>query len=165
MRPAQSLGTEQWDWDELGRVALQEAQRIVRSRHDAEDAAQEAIIRAYRYRLGCSNPSAPQAWVRTIAQREAYRLYARSTPSHETGPPPGDEQINTDEVEPLIERLSAQQALQTLPAGDRELVVRRYLLDQSSSQIAAALAIPAATVRVRLHRALKRLQQEGHATH
>ncbi len=45
-----------------------------------------------------------------------------------------------------------------VPAADRELVEKRYRLGLSSREIAAELGIPAATVRSRLHQAIKRLR-------
>jgi DNA-directed RNA polymerase specialized sigma24 family protein len=39
------------------------------------------------------------------------------------------------------------------------VLVRRYLLEHSSSEIAADLDLPASTVRVRLHRAVARFHE------
>jgi RNA polymerase sigma-70 factor (ECF subfamily) len=151
--------TDAWNWDDLLSVALRETSRMLRERHDAEDAAQEAVIRAFRSRARCATPEAPHAWMRTIARREALRLYARRRDSSElTGEEPavGAE----DAVVSVVERLAAQTALRHVPIGDRSLLMRRYVLEQSSGEIADALSMPAATVRVRLHRASKRLRDE-----
>jgi RNA polymerase sigma-70 factor (ECF subfamily) len=158
MGPGPGHGTDRWDWDELGALALRETQRVLPSRYDAEDAAQEAIIRAYRSQSRCDNPAAPQSWIKTIARHEAYRLYAKRRDDRISEP---------DEVEPyadttdeLLEHLAAENLLRRVPFADRSLLVRRYVFDQSSAQIAAELALPAATVRVRLHRASKRLREQ-----
>lgn len=97
--------------------------------------------------------------MRTIARREALRLHARRRDSSGlTGEEPsvGAE----DAVVSVVERLAAQTALRHVPIGDRSLLMRRYVLEQSSGEIADALSMPAATVRVRLHRASKRLRDE-----
>jgi RNA polymerase sigma-70 factor (ECF subfamily) len=119
------------------------------------DAAQEAMLRSYRARTRCLTPEAPQAWVRAIARREALRLIARrpgqAVPSDELE----DHGHEDDDVERVLDRLGAQSALAQVDLSDRVLLLRRYVLDQSSREIAADLAIAPATVRVRLHRAIK----------
>jgi RNA polymerase sigma factor (sigma-70 family) len=97
--------------------------------------------------------------VRTIAQREAYRLYGTRQPIEESERSSAEDHIE-DEADSVIERLATWSALDRIQPADRVLIVRRYVLEQSSAQIATQLAIPAATVRVRLHRALKRLREE-----
>lgn len=59
----------------------------------------------------------------------------------------------------MLDRLMARDTLAHVPTADRALLVRRYLLEQSSTEIAGALSLPASTVRVRLHRAVKRLRE------
>jgi RNA polymerase sigma-70 factor (ECF subfamily) len=156
---ASAIGRGRWDWRTLANVALQEANRVLGSVHDAEDAAQEAMIRAYRAQARCETPEAPQAWVRTIARHEAYRLHRR------TAPIPTDVRTDVeaaagDASDRVVARVVAVGVLSRLPTSERSLLVRRYLLDQTSTEIAQELALPAATVRVRLHRAAKRLREE-----
>jgi RNA polymerase sigma-70 factor, ECF subfamily len=160
-QPPRSTG-EQWDWRELGALALREARRVLVDRYDAEDAAQEAMIRAYRARQQCADPGAPDAWVRSIARREAYRLHARR-PAWEPDADLLDREATGDSTEMVHDRLVAQGALRGTSATDRSLLMRRYVLDQTSSQIAEALELPAATVRVRLHRASKRIRERAAA--
>src|SRR5437660_279173 len=151
MQGAPGAGRERWDWRTLAHVAFQEAKRVLGSVHDAEDAAQEAMIRAYRARSRCATPDAPQAWIRAIARREAYRLYSRrSLPP--TDIPAPEETGPSDVAEAVVARLATATMLERLPASERRLLVRRYVLEQTSFEIADALALPPATVRVRLHR-------------
>jgi RNA polymerase sigma-70 factor (ECF subfamily) len=49
-------------------------------------------------------------------------------------------------------------AFDQVPERDRELLRQRYLLGMTSQEIARDLGIPAATVRSRLHLAVKRLR-------
>lgn len=151
---------ENWDWEKLSAVARRETHRILVNRQDAEDAAQDAIIRAYRARARCVTPQAPHGWVRTIARNEAIRMLGSRRPAEEpmtgvlSGPlEPGVE----DRTEVVLDRLAARDVLVRVPVADRSLLLRRYVLEQSSRQIASELAMPPATVRVRLHRAVKRL--------
>jgi RNA polymerase sigma-70 factor (ECF subfamily) len=129
---------------------------------DAPDAAQEAMLRAYRARSSCLTPEAPQAWVRAIARREAIRLIARRPGPETLSPEVEDEPApDGDDVQRVLDRLAAQSALAQVEPPDRALLLRRYVLDQSSREIAADLAIAPATVRVRLHRAIKAVREIG----
>jgi RNA polymerase sigma-70 factor (ECF subfamily) len=118
------------------------------------------MLRAFRARSRCLTPEAPQAWVRAIARREALRLIAGRrgletlSPELEDAPAP-----DGDEVQRVLDRLAAQSALAQVEPPDRALLLRRYVLDQSSREIAAELAIAPATVRVRLHRAIKAVRE------
>ena len=53
-----------------------------------------------------------------------------------------------------------ERALRALPLDQRAVVVLRYYLDWSQEDVAAALDIPVGTVKSRIHRALKKLEQE-----
>lgn len=151
-----------WDWPALRADALRETRRILGESHDAEDAAQETMIRAFKSRSRCVSQAAPDGWVKTIARREAYRRFSArrdaeqpldlSTELDAGGPGPA-------QIEGLLDLLAARDVLNHVPVADRALLMRRYVLDQSSAQIALDLALPAATVRVRLHRAVKRLRE------
>lgn len=63
----------------------------------------------------------------------------------------------------VLETLVA--ALSKLPKDERVLVVRRFFDDESPAEIAASLDLPAATVRSKLHRSLKKLRLTLDDTH
>src|SRR6478672_6715300 len=67
--------TENWDWARVHGLALGETRRVLGVGSEAEDAAQEATIRAWRRRATCHG--APAAWVRAIARNEALRVIDR----------------------------------------------------------------------------------------
>jgi RNA polymerase sigma-70 factor, ECF subfamily len=104
----------------------------------------------------CENPNRPWPWLARICQREAARIYERrrtfaeARDRDQTVPPPADE---------AVERLAVGSAVATLPRIDRELIRLRYGEDQTYDQIASALEMPEGTVKVRLHRARRRLRQ------
>lgn len=52
-------GPKHWDWTSLRREALAEARRVLRDESQAQDAAQEALIRAWRYSAGCADRGHP----------------------------------------------------------------------------------------------------------
>jgi RNA polymerase sigma-70 factor, ECF subfamily len=149
---------DSWDWAALGRVALRESRRVLGDGQDAEDAAQEAMIRAFRSRVRCLSAQAPEGWVRAIARREAYRQFSAAQ-THETALDHVPEERVDAPIGVVHDQLAAAEVLSRIPVADRSLLLRRYVLDQSSAQIAAELALPPATVRVRIHRAAKRLRE------
>lgn len=149
-------------------AAFRVAYVLLGSAADAEDAAQEGFVRAYlalgRFRAG--EPFRP--WLLQVVGNEARnrrrargrreglgeRAIAafRGTPGAGTVPPP--------ELEALAgeTRREVREALAGLDDNERLVVTCRYLLGLSESETAAALGIPAGTVKSRLHRGLRRLR-------
>jgi RNA polymerase sigma-70 factor (ECF subfamily) len=132
--------------------------RVLRDPEAADDAAQEAMTRAWRQRGSCHSPGAPGPWVAQIARNEALRLWQR-----EQGRRARDGEVEEEAApgEPLedqtIRRVSVRQALDTLTAEERQLVSLRYESDLAHPAIAQVLGMPEGTVKVRLHRIRKRL--------
>ena len=116
---------------------------------EAQDAVQEAFVRAWTHRQQLDRSSAPDAWVRATAWRIAVsrwrrarlgRLLTRSHPSPQaTGGPTPD-------------RVAVVAALRKVPAEQRRALVLYYLCDLSVSDIAAETGVPAGTVKARLAR-------------
>jgi RNA polymerase sigma-70 factor, ECF subfamily len=147
-----------WDWGVLRTSCLSEARRFLRDPFEAEDAAQEALVRAWRQRDRCRDQSEPAPWMRSIARNEALRLLARRPAVRFSElPPEWSAGGTTEPAEALVERLSVTQALARLGPDDRELVTLRYVLDLPQPEIARRLGVAEATVRVRMHRIRKRL--------
>src|SRR5919197_3714887 len=73
---AHAAGPIGWDWSWARALCLREAQRVLGRNAAAEDAAQEAVIRAWRQQARCRTPERPAPWIATIARREALRLVA-----------------------------------------------------------------------------------------
>jgi RNA polymerase sigma-70 factor (ECF subfamily) len=140
-----------WDWAGLRRSARLEARRLLRDPHDAEDAAQEAMIRAWRQRESCRSPDAPEGWLRQIARNEALRQHGRVL-ARETEPLPEREAATEAPDDGLVDRLYLDEVLRTLRGQDRLLVLMRYKFDLPDVAIAERLGIAESTVRVRLHR-------------
>src|SRR3954470_14824235 len=65
------------DWGGARERCVREARRILRDGHAAEEAAQEAVLRAWRHRRTCRNGEAWIPWLVQIARREALRVAAR----------------------------------------------------------------------------------------
>jgi RNA polymerase sigma-70 factor (ECF subfamily) len=128
---------------------------------EAEDAAQEAALRAWRKREQASDPLLRQAWLRQITRREVWRLNAKRATQEEPlgdGPEVADV-AHSSSLEALPETLTVRTALAELPRDDRLLLTLRYLGDMTQPEIARVLGMPEGTVKVRLHRIRMHLRQ------
>jgi RNA polymerase sigma-70 factor, ECF subfamily len=131
-------------------------------RADAEEAVQEALVRAWLGREGCRSPQAPLPWLLEITRNEARRLHGREARrGHRelVEPAPRDLQPEDDEFAGAAARLTLKQALLALGEGDRRMLSLRYDEDLTQVEVARRLGLPETTVKVRLHRARRRLRR------
>jgi RNA polymerase sigma-70 factor (ECF subfamily) len=136
---------------------------LLRHQEDAEEAVQEAMIRAWRARDDQRVPAARTAWLLQITRREAFRIAERRSRVRDRERPDSQESelisIRQCELDGVESRVSFDQALGLLQPHDRDLVRLRYAEDLTQEQVAARLDLPAGTVKVRLHRARERLRK------
>jgi RNA polymerase sigma factor (sigma-70 family) len=148
-------------------LAFRTAYIITRSAADAEEAAQDGFVKAYRA-LGRFRRGEPlRPWLLRIVANEA-RNRRRSAARHgvlslraASEPPPGDA-VPSPEAALLVreQRSALVSAVNRLPERDREVIACRYFLELSEEETAAALGWRRGTVKSRLHRALERLRGE-----
>ncbi len=138
--------------------------------HDAEEAAQDALVKAWRAlpRFRAGAPFRP--WLLAIVANEARsrhraagRRARREARSAALEPAPV---ATGPEAAVLVRERRAElaAALAVLPERDRSVLALRYLLDLSERETAAALGCRPGTVKSRLSRALARLRAELEAT-
>jgi len=145
-------------------IAFRVAYVITRNAADAEDATQEALLKAWRAlgRFRADEPLRP--WLLRIVANEARnrrrsagrreRLALRAAEdSGEAAPSPEETVLG------LAQRAELLRALDELPDNAREVLVYRYLLDLSEEETAAALDVAIGTVKSRTSRALERLKE------
>jgi RNA polymerase sigma-70 factor (ECF subfamily) len=147
-----------WDWAEVRTLCLREARRLLGSASSAaDDAAQEATIRAWRHRASCRDPARPEPWIAGIARREALRTIAkrREQPL----------ELNEEVVDPrqdlsdFLDSLAVRRAVSALDGPDRQLLVGHYWQDLPNAELATQLGLAEVTVRVRLHRLRRTLRE------
>ncbi|GIV00624.1 MAG: RNA polymerase sigma subunit ECF family protein [Actinomycetota bacterium] len=127
------------------------------SRPAAEDAVQEALLRAWeRSERGERIESLP-AWVATVALNLARSGVRRVLAERRARARLGDP-ISVLEGDPA-ERLDVELALRTLPRRQREAVVLRYYLGMDTREVAEVLRINEGTVKSSLFRARAALAQ------
>ena len=128
--------------------------------HDAEDIAQEACLRAFRF-LGGFRGGNSRSWLLTIVRNTAYTWLKQNRP--QTLVSIDDEELKAVEdtgssaMNPDREVLRA--ALEELPAEFREALVLRELEGLSYKEMADVAGVPIGTVMSRLARARRQLQQ------
>jgi RNA polymerase sigma factor (sigma-70 family) len=151
-----------WDWSLIRKRCATEALRMLRRHHDAEEVVQEALARAWRSRRSCRTPDSPLPWCIQITRNEALRRIGHDRMLSHTEPLEFDAELEDyrarGEGDRTLARIDVDRALKALTPGERLLISLRYEHDCSHPEIAARLAIPEATARVRLHRAHKRLR-------
>ncbi len=133
---------------------------ILRDSTDAEDAAQQTFLSAYRALLSGQEPREPSAWLGTIARNECRgRLRSRSVEplTLVTAAAVGDETQREVARRAEVEALSA--ALAELPQHQRDAIVLREFYGLSYAEVATALGVSAAAVESLLFRSRRRLQE------
>lgn len=152
---------QSWDWGELRNRSRVEAMRVLGDPHTADEAAQEAMTRAWRQRHKCRTPASPGPWVAQIARNEALRLRAGEQRQTELATRVYEDRRApaASAEERLIAKVSVQQVLSGLTLEERRLIDLRYGDDLAQPAIAALLGVPEGTVKVRLHRLRQRLRR------
>lgn len=138
-------------FDALARLSYRIAYRMLGSREESRDIAQEAMARAYA-RWPKVHETAP-AWVGRVTTNLALDVIRRRTRTRTPDPPP-----TTDAMATAAERADLVQALRALPRRQRDVVVLRYLADLTEVDTAAALGCTTGTVKQHAHRGLAALR-------
>jgi len=147
-------------------IAFRTAYLITGNAADAEEAAQDGFVKAFRA-LGRFRTGSPfRPWLlqivvnearnrrRSAGRRTALTIRAAAEPSGGAAPSP-EADLLTDE-----RRSALLAAVETLRQEERLVVSCRYFLELSEDETAAALGIAVGTVKSRTSRALARLREE-----
>ena len=119
------------------------------SRPLAEDAVQEALLKAWERSERGEDIDSMNGWVTTVALN-----HARSGVRRILAERKARSRMPRSMAEPLSdERIDLERALSTLPRRQREAVVLRYYLQMDTREVAGALGINEGTVKSTLSRA------------
>lgn len=153
--------------------------RLVGNAVDAEDLAQDALIRALKALSTFRGDSAPKTWVYRITvntwknrvRSEKRRGFWKSLPLNLFSGGDDDEdgrEANLPDNEPALDAgletdeasRTVQKALMTLDSESRAVVVLREIEGCSYQEIAQSLGLPEGTVKSRLSRARAQLKDK-----
>lgn len=130
--------------------------------HEAEDLAQQTLVRCYGAWERVSSADNREAYVYRMLLN-ALRDQRRSRWWRDRRElPAGREAAADDRTEAVALADAVHRALAGLTKPNRDVVVLRYFVQLSEAQTAEALGIPAGTVKSRLSRALTQLADDDH---
>jgi RNA polymerase sigma-70 factor (ECF subfamily) len=144
-------------------AAVNLARWLLRNPDDAEDVAQEAVLRAFRFFGGFRGGDA-RAWLLQIVRNSCYTWLEKRMPSElitefneELHP---GMSINPETIAlQASDRTKLLNALESLPVRAREVIVLRELEGCSYKEISEVTGIPMGTVMSTLSRAREKLAQ------
>jgi len=147
---------------------------MLRNEQEAEDAAQEVMINAFRHLKSFRGDAKFSTWLVTIAMNEGRQRLRKAKAAQLESLDEGKEdregdftpavltdwrEIPSEALEKKEMRQILRQAVDQLPPIYREVLVLRDLEELNQEETASALGINVPLVKVRLHRARMMLQK------
>jgi RNA polymerase sigma-70 factor, ECF subfamily len=139
--------------------------RILGTVPEAEDAAQETFVIAYRAIDTYRAEGAIGAWLARIAARQAFRRLSQRREATPLDLVVDQAATTSHETDPLGQALDAERqaavrvAVASLPEPYREVVALRFFGELSLAEIATVTERPLGTVKTHLRRGLGRLRE------
>jgi RNA polymerase sigma-70 factor (ECF subfamily) len=145
-------------------LAFTIAFRLLNNREDAEEAAQDAFIKAYRSLASFRKDSTFSTWLYRIVYNTAISMKRLKKPAFQ----------NIDDMPSLAEHshipkydfdaltdknLVLEKAMMKIPEEDRVLITLYYLNESGINEIHAITGLSKSNVKVKLFRARKKLQE------
>jgi RNA polymerase sigma-70 factor (ECF subfamily) len=140
------------------------ARWLLRSDADAQDAVQDACVRALRF-IGGFRGGDGRLWLLKIVRNVCYSRFERAGPRELESDFDDEAHASDDGAAPetMLQRVrdsaAINSAIAMLPEEFREMIVMRDLEGLSYKQIADIAEVPIGTVMSRLARARKRLRK------
>ena len=144
------------------------ALRMVKSREDAEEVAQDAFIKAYKYLADFRGSSKFSTWLYTIVnntgisflRKKKLDIHSLDNEKIFEMADNRDSGFSANMVEQKSKVAMVSNAITMLNPDDAEIITLFYKAEQSLEEIAVILGVEANTAKVRLHRARTRLKEK-----
>jgi RNA polymerase sigma-70 factor (ECF subfamily) len=142
--------------------------RIIKSREDAEEVAQDVFVKAYRSLADFRGESKFSTWLYTIANTTSITFLRKKKPEirsldnekiFETANS-RDSGFGANRIEQKSRISMVNEAISLLSADDAEIITLFYKAEQSLAEISSILGLEPNTVKVRLHRSRTRLKEK-----
>ncbi len=142
--------------------------KVLKNREEAEEAAQDAFIKAYKMLASFERKSKFSTWLYTIAYRTALDYYKKK--NHIIQPIDSEEShlqiedtntLNPDQnmqQEDLKEQLKA--AIEQLKPKDASVITLFYLHEKSVQEVAEIMGLTVSNVKTKLHRLREALRSQ-----
>jgi RNA polymerase sigma factor (sigma-70 family) len=142
--------------------------RLMQSREDAEEVAQDVFVKAYRSLADFKGGSKFSTWLYTIAhntgitylRKKKQKILAIDDESTFMQLENQESDFNANQVEDKSRKNMVNRAIDMLPPDDAQIITLFYKGDQSLDEIAAIMGLEANTVKVRLFRARQKLKEK-----
>jgi len=138
------------------------ARYLLRDEHDAQDAVQDAALRAFRH-FGGFRHGDPRSWFLAIVRNccydfsKSHRIDRSAVPFSDGDDEIADPHAADDLVLEGSENDRVRAAVDALPAELKEVIVLRELSELSYREISDVVGVPMGTVMSRISRARARL--------
>src|SRR5688572_3017283 len=135
------------------------ALKVLQSKPDAEEAAQDAFVKAFKYLAGFNQEAKFSTWLyrivfnTSISYKRKQKAKFQSIEQVQIG-------YHEDNMERSDKKKFIEQAIQKLSEADRVAITLFYMDEFSLEEIAVITETPANTIKVRVHRARQRLAEE-----
>lgn len=142
--------------------------RMVKSREDAEEVAQDVFIKAYKYLSDFRGDAKFSTWLYTIVnttcitflRKKKLEIHSLDNEQVFEVADSKDSGFRANLVEQKSKQAMVQQAIGLLSTDDAQIITLFYKAEQSLDEIAAIIGVEVNTAKVRLHRARARLKEK-----
>ena len=144
------------------------AYRLMQSREDAEEVAQDVFVKAYRSLADFKGGSKFSTWLYTIAhntsitylRKKKQKILAIDDEATFTQLENQESDFKANQVEDKSKKAMVNRAIEMLAPDDAQIITLFYKGDQSLDEIATVMGMETNTVKVRLFRARQKLKEK-----
>ena len=142
--------------------------RLIKSREDAEEVAQDVFVKAYRALADFRGESKFSTWLYTITnttsitflRKKKLEVHSLDNEKVFEMAESKDSGFRANSIEQKSRVTMVTKAIALLSPADAEIITLFYKVEQSLDEIGKILGLETNTVKVRLHRARTRLKEK-----